>query len=322
VRIGRPLLKLPVRFCGETLASQVSALPAEAWIEHPQKYDGNVAVPIITPGGEITQSAFGPMAPTHWLGECPYIAEIMRALPATWGRSRLMGLEGGAVVPEHVDIHYYWRTHLRVHVPVITNPEVAFTCAGETVHMQPGECWLLDSFYKHQVANRGSELRIHLVMDTVGSARLWDLIAAALAGNAEEQFIAPGTTQDAPIDFEQINAPLVMSPWEVQTHIAYLAEWTEAQPGREELLALVDRFAMTWGGTWARYGASEKGFPVYYQHLTDLQATLSAHRGRPVIMRNGRGLRETIVRFILVNALSPSVVERMQSGDGAARRFA
>jgi Rieske Fe-S protein len=25
-------------------------------------------------------------------------------------------------VPQHVDIHYYWRTHIRIHVPVITNP--------------------------------------------------------------------------------------------------------------------------------------------------------------------------------------------------------
>ena len=42
----------------------------------------------------------------------------MAELNCTWGRSRLMGLEPGAVVPKHVDVHYYWRTHLRIHVPV------------------------------------------------------------------------------------------------------------------------------------------------------------------------------------------------------------
>ena len=61
MRVGRPLLKLPIRFCGETLAREMSALPAEAWIEHPQKYDGNIAVPLISPHGEIGHEAFGPM---------------------------------------------------------------------------------------------------------------------------------------------------------------------------------------------------------------------------------------------------------------------
>src|SRR4051794_34881662 len=131
MRIGRPLLKLPIRFCGETLAREMSALPADAWVGHPQKFDGNIAVPLISPGGAINDQASGPMAPTQWLRQCPYILEIIQALPSTWGRSRFMGLEAGAVVPEHVDIHYYWRTHLRIHIPVITNEKVAFTCAGE-----------------------------------------------------------------------------------------------------------------------------------------------------------------------------------------------
>ena len=318
MRIGRPLLKLPVRFCGETLASEVSALPGNAWIEHPQKFDGNVAVPLISPDGAITDQAFGSMGPTQWLPECPYISEIMRALPTTWGRSRLMGLEAGAVVPEHVDAHYYWRTHLRVHIPVITNPEVAFTCAGKTVHMQPGECWLLDSFYKHEVANRGSELRIHLVMDTVGSGAMWDLITAALAGNAEEKFVAPGTTKVGSIEFEQINSPVIMSPWEMQSHIAYMSEWTDEQPGREAVMAIIDRFVMAWTGTWARYGTSEEGVPTYVAHLTELQNALRSFPGPAVVMRNGLPLRETVGRFILINAVSQSLLQRHQAGQGQA----
>jgi len=39
------------------LAREMSALPADAWIEHPQKYDGNIAVPLISPGGTINQDA-------------------------------------------------------------------------------------------------------------------------------------------------------------------------------------------------------------------------------------------------------------------------
>jgi hypothetical protein len=161
VRISRPLMKLPVRFCAETLQREIAQLPPDAWTEHPQKFDGNIAVALVSPGGAITNGAAGPMGPTQWLRQCTYILEIMQALACTWGRSRLMGLQAEAEVPEHVDVHYYWRTHLRLHIPIITNPDVAFTCAGETIHMAAGECWLLDSFHRHSVVNGGTETRIH-----------------------------------------------------------------------------------------------------------------------------------------------------------------
>jgi hypothetical protein len=306
-------LKLPIRFCGEALAREVAALPEDAWIEHPQKFDGNIAVPLISVGGEIGHRAAGPMGPTSWLNDCPYIAEIMQAIPTTWGRSRLMGLEAGAVVPEHVDVHYYWRTHLRLHIPVITNPEVGFTCAGETIHMQTGECWLLDSFYRHSVANRGKALRIHLVLDTVGSGALWDLIRAGLSGDSDEKFIEPGKTPHRAIDFEQVNSPLVMSPWELQTHIAYLIEWTADQPGRDMVFAIVDRFAMAWTGAWARYGLSDEGLPTYFGHLNDAKRVLANYSGPPVMMRNGFSLVDAISHFILSNAIAPAVIQQMQS---------
>ncbi|MFL6751166.1 MAG: hypothetical protein ACJ8E9_08925, partial [Sphingomicrobium sp.] len=91
MRIGRPLLKLPVRFCAETLARDVTALPRDAWLEHPQKYDGNIAVPLVSPGGALSNGTAGPMAATPWLQQCPYILDVMRLLDSTWGRSRLMG---------------------------------------------------------------------------------------------------------------------------------------------------------------------------------------------------------------------------------------
>ncbi len=321
MRIGRPLLKLPVRFSGETLAREVSALPASAWGEHPQKLDGNIAVPLVSPGGAISDAVSGPMGPTQWLRDCRYIQEIMAALDSTWGRSRLMGLRPGAVVPEHIDIHYYWRTHLRIHIPVITNPEVAFTCDGETVHMKPGECWILDSFYRHQVRNGGKDTRVHLVLDTVGSAHLWDLIREALSDNAEERLVGPGDIASGRIGFEQINSPLVMSPWEMQCHLAYIAEWTDPQPGRDELLAIVERFVMGWTGTWARYGISDDGLPVYAGHLDEVQKALAGYKGPEVVMRNTGRLLDTIGGFILANALAPQVIERLQARSRQAPPF-
>ena len=313
MRIGRPLLKLPIRFDGEVLEREISALPQNAWLQHPEKFDGNIAVPLISPGGEITDDIAGPMAPTEWLGRCPYILDILQALNSTWGRSRLMGLKAGAQVPEHVDINYYWRTHLRVHIPVITNPEVGFTCNGETVHMKAGECWLLDSFYRHSVVNGGTQTRIHLVLDTVGSAPLWDLIDSALAGPSEERLITPGSTPRLAVAFEKINSPLVMSPWEMKTHIAYIADWTPPQPGRDAVFRALERFVMAWEGTWARYGISDEAIPAYAGHLDEVQRALAAAWPGPIAMRNNVGLRDAIGGFILANALAPSMIERLQA---------
>ena len=90
MRIDRPLLKLPIRFDGERLEQETASLPADAWMAHPQKFDGNVAVPLVSPGGAMTDQWSGPMAPTPHLEQCPYVLEVMRALDCTWGRSRLM----------------------------------------------------------------------------------------------------------------------------------------------------------------------------------------------------------------------------------------
>lgn len=311
MRMERPLLKLPIRFCGETLAREVEALPRQAWMPHPQKFDGNIAIPLVSPGGALNDQWSGPMAPTEWLRRCPAILQIMQELDSTWGRSRLMALEAGAVVPEHVDIHYYWRTHLRIHIPVTTNPNVSFTCAGETVRMKPGECWLLDSFFRHSVENRGEQTRIHLVLDTVGSARLWDLIDDAVSGDGAETFIAPGVTSARPLSFEQINAPAIMSPWEMKSHIAYLRSWTDEEPRLEAVERLLERFVMAWGGTWARFGTSDDGLPDYIQQLSEVQAALASICVPPILMRNGWGLRDSLQRFVFANAIAPSKLRQM-----------
>lgn len=317
MRIGSPLLKLPIRFCGDTLAREVAALPREAWMAHPQQFDGNSSVPLISPGGANIHQAVGPMAPTEWLRRCPYILEIMQELNSTWGRSRLMGLGPGAEVPEHVDINYYWRTHLRIHIPVITNPDVGFTCAGETIHMPAGECWILDSFYRHSVVNRGTETRVHLVLDTVGSGPLWDLMESARNDETGDKFIAPGEAPERSLDFEQVNAPIIMSPWEIKTHIAYIADWTDDGPELQQVLGILDRFVMAWGGTWARHAVSEPGLPFYVQHLTQVRNALGDAEVSEVRMRNGRPLLTSVEQFILANAIAPAVLQRVPGADQA-----
>jgi hypothetical protein len=321
-RLTHPLLKLPLRLCADTLQREVSSLPEEAWTQHPQKFDGNIAVALVSPGGQITDSATGPMGATKWLNNCPYILEIMRSLGCTWGRSRLMGLQPGAVVPEHVDIHYYWRTHLRLHIPVVTNPEVAFTCAGETIHMQAGECWLLDSFYRHSVVNGGSDTRIHLVLDTVGGGRLWDLLRSAAAGEPAVDVLKPGATPKKPVEYEHINSPTIMSHWELKSHLGYIKEWTDDQPGREEVFSICDRFMMDWEASWARYGASPDGVRVYVDHLEALRLAFEEFQGPLVRLRNRVPFDVAIGGLILANAIAPGMLRRPNAAASSSRMSA
>ena len=77
------------------------------------------------------------------LERMPYVAARSWArLAESWSRSRLMGLGAGAEVPRARRQRIITGARIvRIHVPIITDPKVLFTCGDETVHMARGECW-------------------------------------------------------------------------------------------------------------------------------------------------------------------------------------
>ena len=304
MRLTQPFLKLPIRFDAETLEREVRTLPDSTWVPHATGFPGNEAVRLVTVRGQPTDAFEGPMRPTEHLARCPYIQEIMAELGGVWGRSRLMGLGVGAEVPEHVDAHYHWRTHLRIHVPAITNPQVEFTCGGETVHMAPGECWLFDSFRWHEVHNRGRERRVHLVLDTVVTPHLWDLIDAAQSGTADEpQLLTPGARKAEPLMFEQVNAPRVMSPWEVRCHVAFVADQAEPHPRLGTVLKRLDRFADGWAALWARYGMEDEGLADYRRLINETRAELDRLGAKELRLRNELELPFVLDQLIFTMAV-------------------
>jgi hypothetical protein len=323
MRFTRPLVRLPVRFCAETLAGETARLPPSAWVPHPNNFPGNDAVRLITPGGQPTDQLEGSMAPTEHLRACPYMLEIMASLGGTWGRSRLMGLAAGAEVPPHVDSHYYWRTHLRIHIPVITNPGVEFTCGGETVHMAPGECWVFDSFQRHEVHNRGTEHRVHLVLDTVGGRRLWELIAHAQSSEPPEpQLLKPGQSEGSPLLFERVNSPKVMSPWEMRCHIHLLEEEAQPHPLLGKVLSRLDRLVSEWAALWAAFETSPEGVPLYRRLLSEARSDLAGLGGEVILLKNELPLYHVLGRLVFEVALAAPEPVGARSGFVAARRTA
>ena len=304
MRLKRPFLKLPIRFDAEALAAEVRALPPTAWTPHPTGFIGNEAVRLVTPAGEDSDAIDGPMAATDNLNRCDYVRQIMAEIGGVWGRSRFMGLAAGREVPPHIDIHYYWRTHLRIHIPVITNPGVLFTCGDETVQMAAGECWVFDSFLRHDVQNKGDAQRIHLVLDTVGGGILPELMKAAEDGVTDARLFAPGTRNGSDLIFEKVNSPKVMSPWEMRCHLAFTCEKAGSDPQVLAILERVEMFIDSWAASWARFGEDDAGRPVYEQLLEDVRASVSGMGVATLDMPNRVPLARMLEQLIFALALA------------------
>ncbi len=307
-----PFLKLPIAFSPDALQREIAALPQNAWVPHATGFAGNVAVRLVTVGGEASDSFEGPMRATENLDRCPYIQQIMAELAGVWGRSRLMGLEPEAEVPAHVDVHYYWRTHLRIHIPIVTNPGVTFTCGDASVHMEPGECWVFDSFRWHDVQNTGDERRVHLVLDTVPTQRLWDLVDAARHGQGETMLLEPGAREPGPLMFENFNSPKVMSPWEMRCHVAYIADHAAKGPALDKVLGRLDRFIDTWAALWSHYGTADQGLPVYWQLLSAVRQELKDD-AEGIELDNELSFYTALDQSVFVMALFPAVQQQMQA---------
>ncbi len=306
MKLPVPFIQLPLQFDAERLAREVLVFGPEHWREHPQKYPGNLWLPLLSAGGDPAKETIaGPMRPTEYLRECPYLMQVLSKLGAVWGRSRLMKLTAQAEVTPHFDVHYYWRSRMRVHVPVLTSPSVRFHCGDEDVHMAAGECWIFDTWRRHRVTNPNDVERIHLVADTVGSDDFGELMRdGRMSGGMpvppgwRTQFVAPTDERNPPLRMESENVPIVMTPWELREHITFLLGESQPHPLLEPVKAVSARFLGAWSALWSEFGASEEGWPAYRKALTTYEQWLRANAMDVLLLNESR----------LVNALSIMVL--------------
>ncbi len=259
MKLPHEFFRLPLQFDAERLAAEVAGFAEGEWRRHPQGHAGNSAIPLVAVAGDpANDSTRGPMRPTPQLERCAYLQQVLAALGAPIGRTRLMRIAGHGEATAHADVNYYWTQRVRVHIPVLTYPGVRFICGAREVFMDHGECWIFDTWRRHNVLNPDDRPRIHLVVDTVGSESFWRLVEAAekfsgagvehggaaveqdgaaeAHGGAGEHLgaatgqpggpaprhvpYAPGTP--AAPEFERHNFPVVMTPWELESLAASL----------------------------------------------------------------------------------------------------
>ena len=307
MKLPREFIRLPLAFDAGRLASEARALPAEAWQTHPLGYRGNTAVPLISVNGEANDYFAGPMAETPWLKQSPYLRQVLASFGVVFGRSRLMGLGPGAEVPAHCDINYHWHGRVRIHVPVITWPEVIFHCHDQAVHMAAGEAWIFDNWKIHRVVNPTSELRVHLVADTVGSASFWRMVEKSMGGERPSVRNVGFEPELHPhIRLEQVNTPDVMHPAEVENLTADLVADLNASGARnpaenvEAFVQAVRAFCQDWKALWALSGEREAAGSEYARRRDRLLQDLVAMRQPLLLASNERVAQKVMLSRVLV----------------------
>lgn len=317
MRLPQPFYRLPLRFDVERLRTEAAALPATAWARHPNDLKGNSAARLISVDGGENDDVNGRMQATTHLQQSPYIRQILASFGVVWSRSRLLRLAPETIVPEHADINYHWFTRVRLHIPIVTRPEVRFYCGDQVVHMAAGEAWVFDNWRSHRVENFTPDERIHLVADTSGSAHFWQLVAQSdnpAAPVRQVPYIAD--RQSSPL-MERAKLATVMTPGEVDFLVLDLRSELvvrEGNPDTQERLvryhAMLEALCKDWRQLYALYGDDPQGWPEF-TNLRDGIRNASRQLSEGLVMRtNAVGAHQVLEGRVLRAILSlpqPSV---------------
>ena len=330
MKLDHEFYRLPLSFDIERLRKEAAGFAASDWQKHPSDYKGNLAVPLVSVNGEINDDFAGVMKTTSHLEKSPYMQQVIAAFQSVISRSRLMLLEGRQEVPLHSDINYHWWSRVRIHVPIITTPDVIFHCGDQQVHMAPGEAWIFDSWKMHRVVNPSGKTRIHLVIDTAGSPQFWDLVgkaatvSSAVGNQGEPDYIAyQPAVKKTRLELEQHNVPVVMSAGEVDASLDVLVQDVlsykeNSRAGVDRFVEVANDFRRGWRALWAVHGTAMSGWSACQGLVERTQAQVLSFESP--LLSNRSVAAQVMVARILSVAVNPGLAQgnevRGQVGDG------
>ena len=316
MRLSRPFFRLGVAFDHERMRLEVESFPADAWARHPMAIPGNSALRLISVGGAENDEVDGRMASTKHLESAPYLRQVLSSFGVVWGRTRLMRLAAGASVTPHADINHHWFSRVRLHIPILTLPEVRFYCGDESVHMGPGEAWLFDNWRRHRVVNPTSFERIHLVADTSGGSSFWQFVARSQLSGVSDVIHRFDPDSDAtPLTEQTLRRP-IMPPAEVDLLILDLRAELGSLKGdsrQDELQmyhALLDNFCKDWRQIYLLRGEDISG-RLDFIKLRDNMREASARLAGDIVMKSNGVNAHSVLE---ARVLRP-MIGRMQSLD-------
>lgn len=324
MKLSVPFIQLPLMFDAAALAAEIATFDEAMWRPHPSGTPGNTALALVAVDGDPARADAleGLMRPTPALQRSPHMQQALASLEAVVGRVRLMRLSGRAEVQQHVDFDYYWNERVRVHIPILTQPEVRFVCGDASVNMAEGECWIFDTWRQHNVFNHAEAARIHLVVDTVGSTGFWDLVNAGRTHTMPKtgwhpRLVAPQADGHAPdLMFESINSQSPMSYWELRGHVSFLLGEVEPQPRMQTIAQMATVFVRQWQTLWFHCGADDAALPRYRELLDDFLAQF-ARAAQGIKLRNGADFAASM-RGLLLRAVRRPKAPHIVTGDAHA----
>jgi hypothetical protein len=294
VHLPKPFFQLPCKFDATRLAQEVAAMPPEAWAAHPNGIEGNSSVRLISANGGENDLVDGHMRETPHIGRAPYIRQVLASFNVPWSRTRLLRLAPGAVVPQHADINYHWFYRVRLHIPILTRPEVRFHCDATSVHMAAGEAWVFDNWRLHHVVNPTPSERIHLVADTAGNAAFWQLVGSGTDAVEREGILPFRPRMEAALLTECSTLRKVMNPAEIELLVGNLRGELiaaidpmsgAARLGRYH--ALLDAFVRDWRQCYMLHGEEPSGWK-HFRELRDGLRAASRPLGEGLAMRTNQ----------------------------------
>jgi uncharacterized protein (TIGR03032 family) len=321
VQLDTEFVRLPLRFDAQRLAEEVGAVPDEEWVPHPQGEKGNDALLLVSRNGDSRDDATkGVMRPTKHLLAMPYLRQVLGSFQTVIGRTRLMRIEAEGVMNRHCDTSHYWRERVRIHVPITTTPDVRFHCGKKSVHMGLGEAWVFDTWRPHGVENPASSKRVHLVSDSVGSPALWQLIAAgqrADGATAADRIVPFDPDVDPKLEFESVNLPVVMSPWEVDATTRWLmSDMREMHPDRGDDLdtieAELEHLRRAWRAQWAKSGDAAAGWDSFEEIRLRADQRLARFEKQLPLRNNVDGI-EAVRQLVLRAGLNRDLGQRSRT---------
>lgn len=171
----KTFLRFPLTFDAARLRDDASRFAPHEWTGHFNTaiYAGDWSgIALRAAKSSVTALYPDPMATdyadTENFARCSYVPEVLQAFQCETTSVRFLKLAAGAVINRHRDYKLGVEDgECRVHIPVVTNPQVEFILADERVDMKEGEMWYLNVNNYHSVRNDGPTDRIHLVIDCV-----------------------------------------------------------------------------------------------------------------------------------------------------------
>lgn len=171
IRPTRAILVIPPVPLSKMIEEVKIAYKALPWREEYYEYQtsGWFTCTLQNPTGSCSDNVIidGTAVMTNLMSWFPALGKFIRSIKLDIMWIRLAAMKRGAGLWEHTDYaELEDRPRLRLHIPLLTNPDAVIVFPGQMLHMPIGYMWILNpKEIRHAAVNRGFNTRVHVIID-------------------------------------------------------------------------------------------------------------------------------------------------------------